>query len=80
MKTAFLFPGQGSQSVEMGKDLYNKYEEYRDVYKKIDNIVGKKIENTKYIMANLLRKTWQVPGLSGLQQAGSLRPESHLKE
>ena len=27
MKIGFLFPGQGSQTVGMGKDLYESYEE-----------------------------------------------------
>ena len=27
MKTAFLFPGQGAQTIGMGKDIYDKYEE-----------------------------------------------------
>ena len=32
MKTAVLFAGQGSQTVGMGKDLYDNYEEFRRVF------------------------------------------------
>ena len=38
-----MFPGQGAQTVGMGKDLYDKYEEIREVYKKASEISGKDI-------------------------------------
>ena len=40
MKRAFLFPGQGAQTVGMGKDIYEKYEEARRVYDKASEISG----------------------------------------
>lgn len=40
MRVAFLFAGQGSQVVGMGADLYDKYEIFRDVYCKVDEILG----------------------------------------
>ena len=40
MKIGFLFPGQGSQSVGMGKDLYDEYEEIRKMYDKVKEITG----------------------------------------
>lgn len=38
MKIGFLFPGQGSQTVGMGKDIYEKYEEARKVYDEVEKI------------------------------------------
>ena len=40
MKTAFLFPGQGAQAVGMGKDIYEKYEEAKEIYDKVEEITG----------------------------------------
>ncbi len=40
MKIGFIFPGQGAQSVGMGRDLYEKYEEIREVYTKASEIAG----------------------------------------
>lgn len=39
-KIAFIFPGQGSQAVGMGKDIYDKYDTARELYKKADEIMG----------------------------------------
>jgi len=40
---AFLFPGQGSQSVGMGKDLYDKYPLARQTFEEADDALGYKL-------------------------------------
>ncbi len=40
---AFVFPGQGAQSVGMGKDLYEQYSSARELYDRADEILGFKL-------------------------------------
>src|SRR2546423_12681981 len=41
--TAFLFPGQGSQAVGMGKDLFERFPVARQTFEEADQALGKKL-------------------------------------
>ncbi|MEO0108725.1 MAG: ACP S-malonyltransferase [candidate division WOR-3 bacterium] len=47
-KIAFLFPGQGSQYVGMGKDLYETYPEAKAVYDQADELLGFKLSQLSF--------------------------------
>ncbi|MCL4477854.1 MAG: ACP S-malonyltransferase [Deltaproteobacteria bacterium] len=48
MKIAFIFPGQGSQYVGMGKSLYDHFDIIKDYYDKADKTLGYSLKNLMF--------------------------------
>ncbi|ACL66270.1 malonyl CoA-acyl carrier protein transacylase [Anaeromyxobacter dehalogenans 2CP-1] len=42
-KLAFVFPGQGSQAVGMGKELHDAFPEAREIFQEVDEALGEKL-------------------------------------
>ena len=47
-KIGFLFPGQGSQIVGMGKDFYEKFDFARSMYDQADTFLGYRISDVSF--------------------------------
>ena len=61
MKHAYLFPGQGSQAVGMGKDIYENVPVAKEMFEKANEILGFRITDIMFAGPTL-----RVPDSSGL--------------
>ena len=57
MKIGYLFPGQGAQSLGMGKDIYEKYDVAKEVYKKVQELTGIDVAKITFENEELLNQT-----------------------
>lgn len=48
MSRAFIFPGQGSQFVGMGKDLYEAFPEAREIFQEVDDALGAQLSKMMF--------------------------------
>ena len=48
MKHAYVFPGQGSQAVGMGKDIYDNVPEAKELFEKANEILGFRISDIMF--------------------------------
>jgi len=82
--TAFLFPGQGSQAVGMGKDLSERFPVARQTFEEADEALGKKLsklcfegpedqlrltENTQPAILTVSVAAWRVLDEKGIKAA-----------
>ena len=57
MKIAFLYPGQGAQTLGMGKDFYEQFEQVKNMYEKVNKLTGVDIADISFNKEEDLNQT-----------------------
>lgn len=57
MKSVFMFSGQGSQYLEMGKEMYDNYEVAKNVFDRAEQILGYSITDIMFNNEEMLNNT-----------------------
>src|SRR5699024_7853296 len=47
-RVAFMFPGQGSQTVGMGQDLYDRFDEVKQLFETANQVLGVNIQEMMF--------------------------------
>lgn len=47
-KNYYVFPGQGSQIIGMGKSLYDSFDIAKEIFKKVDDVLNEKLSNLMF--------------------------------
>lgn len=87
-KVAYVFPGQGSQYIGMGKDLYEKYGSARRVFHTADEVLGFAFSElifngdaadlTRTVNAQPALLTMSIACLEAAKEAGALPEASYM--
>lgn len=71
MKTAFIFPGQGSQTIGMGQELYNTYPAAKAVFEEVDEALDQRLSTLMFSgeEANLTKTQNAQPAIMAVSMA-----------
>lgn len=78
-KKIAIFPGQGFQKVGMGKDVYDSFEEARDIFNEADDILDLKLKNIMFEGSQELLNQTMYSQLSTFVTSMAIFYASHFK-